>query len=117
MGAEPDARVGPEVTTNAAFLESRVHSGEVGHPKGDRAPAPARIPRAHNLEAGSVGEFDHELGLTQRVLADPRDPDLLHEVVTGRRRVVRGNVRRPREKARDRKSTRLNSSHRCISYA
>ncbi len=91
---------GPEVAEDLALAQLLVHRGELGHVDGDRAAAALGATRAAHLEAGLVGEVDQELRLAQRVLADPVDADLLDQVVAGRRRVQRGDVRRPGEEAR-----------------
>ena len=63
-------------------------------------PRRSAVARARDPEAGGVGEGDQEVGLPERVGADPLDADLLDQVVPGGRGVQRRDVRRAGEEAR-----------------
>src|SRR3970040_559516 len=92
--AEANAGVRPEVTEDPARLEFRMDGGELRNVERDRSAAARGVTRAANLEAGLVGEVDEQLCLSQRVLANPRDADLLDEVVSRSGCIVGGDVRR-----------------------
>src|SRR6266540_5266918 len=96
---EPEARVRTEIAEDLPLAELRVHGLELGCTDGDGAAAPGGVARAADLESASLEQFDQQLGLPDGVLADALDADLLDQVVTGRRRVESGDVRRAREKA------------------
>src|SRR5438309_3696454 len=98
--AEAKAGVGPEVTEDSTLGELGVNGLELRRADGDRPAAPSRVAWAAELEAGLVEELDQQLGLPERVPADPVDADLLDQVVPGGRGEERGHVRRAREEAR-----------------
>src|SRR5437762_5455936 len=84
-------------------------------PDGER-----RRPRRYLLD-GAGKRADEAVGELAVVSFFPEDVQLLAEAPSARRRYLDAMVaqvyRRHRAESRDRKSTRLNSSHRCISYA
>ena len=94
----PGARA--EVAEDLALRELLVHGRELVDVDGDGAAAALRVARARDPEAGRVGESDQQLGLAERVGADPLDADLLDQVVAGRGRVERRDVRRAGQEAR-----------------
>ena len=87
---EPDPRVRPEVAEDPALLELRVHGGELGD--GERSTVPPRRAGSRGLRTSKPAASARSIrscGLAERALADPRDADLLDEVVARGRRVVR----------------------------
>ena len=79
---------------------SRMHGRELGNAEHDGPPRRPGSRGLCDLEACGVRKIDQELRLAERVLADPRDADLLDEVVPRRPRVVGGRVRGSGEEAR-----------------
>ena len=89
-----------EVAEDLAFGELLVDGRELVDVDGDGAAAPLRVAGARDAEAGRVGEGDQQVGLSERIGADPLDADLFDQVVAGGGRVERRNVRRAGEEAR-----------------
>src|SRR5581483_12244712 len=99
--AEAETRLGSEVAEDAAVRELLVDTLEARSADGGDAAAARGVARARHVEAGVVQELRQERRLPERVRPDPLDPDLLDQVVTGRGRVERRHVRRPRQEAGD----------------
>src|SRR3954470_4782632 len=97
---EPQPGVRPEVAEDLTLGELLVDGFELGRPDGDGAAPALRVARAADVEARRVEEVDQQLCLLNRLRANPLDADLLDQVVSGRRRVQRRDVRRAGEEAR-----------------
>ena len=100
MRPDPDSGARPEVAEDLPLRELLVDGREVVHVHRDRAAAALVRTRARDPEAGGFRQPDQQVGLAERVGADPLDADLLDQVVAGRRRVERRDVRRSGQKAR-----------------
>ena len=96
---DPDPGAGPEVAEDLPLRELLVDGRELVDVDGDGAAAALGVARARDPEAGRVGERDQQVGLAERVGADPLDADLLDQVVAGGCGVERGDVRRAGEEA------------------
>src|SRR5215510_4207463 len=97
--AEADACVGPEVADDLALLELTVDGRGFGGADDDGAAPAFRLSRRQHVEACRPEQLSEQRRLAQRLLSNPVDPDLADQLVTGRRRVERGHVRRPGEEA------------------
>src|SRR4051794_16085302 len=101
MRPEADARVGAEVAEDLPLRQLLVHRLELRHVHGHRPAAAFRLTWRADAEAARICTLDQELRLPQRVRANPFNADLLDQVIAGRARIERRDIRRPREESRD----------------